>query len=134
MLEARCLAEEPAMSHVVTALPQSAAAFERSLASLRAAGLVRLDDAEAAALAAAVDGVVAESVELFGSRTLAASRGGDIDLLILTSAPRFETARQVSSRFFMQCEERIDVVVLDPDRLTPAEDAFLRSLRRVRIT
>ena len=88
----------------------------------------------AAALAAAVDGIVAESVELFGSRTDPASRGGDIDVLILTSAPRFETSRCVSSRFFMHCEERIDVVVLDPDRRTPAEDAFLQSLRRVRIT
>jgi hypothetical protein len=95
---------------------------------------VRLDDVEAAALAAAVDGIVAESVELFGSRTDPASRGGDIDVLILTSAPRFETSRYVSSRFFMHCEERIDVVVLDPDRRTPAEDAFLQSLRRVRIT
>jgi hypothetical protein len=34
----------------------------------------------------------------------------------------------------MHCEERIDVVMLDPDRRTPAEDAFLQSLRRVRIT
>lgn len=122
------------MSHVVTVPLQSAAACERSLASLRAAGLVRLDDAEAAALATAVDGVAADAIELFGSRTDPASRGGDIDLLILTSAPRFETARQVSRRFFMQCEERIDVVVLDPDRLTSAEAAFLRSLRRLRIT
>ena len=122
------------MSHAVTVPIHSAASCERSLMALRMAGLVRLDDAEAAALAAAVDGVAAEAIELFGSRTEPASRGGDIDLLILTSAPRFETARQVSRRFFAQCEERIDVVVLDPDRLTPAEDAFLRSLRRVRIT
>ncbi len=122
------------MSQAVTIPPESDASFERSLASLRAAGAVRLDDAEAAALAAAVDGIVAESVELFGSRTDPASRGGDIDVLIVTSAPRFETARRVSSRFFMHCEERIDVVVLDPDRRTPAEDAFLQSLQRVRIT
>lgn len=122
------------MSHAAAGSIQSAAAFERSLTPLRAAGQVRLDDAEAAALAAAVDGVLADAVELFGSRTNAMSRGGDIDLLIPTSAPRFETARRVSTRFFMDCEERIDVVVLDPDRLTTAEDAFLRSLRRVRIT
>lgn len=122
------------MSQAVTASLQSAASFERSLRSLREAGQVRLDDAEAAALAEAVDGVVADSVELFGSRTDPAGRGGDIDLLILTRAPRFETARQVSNRFFMDCEERIDVVVIDPDRLTPAEGAFLQSLRRVRIT
>jgi hypothetical protein len=134
LLDARCLSGEPAMAHAVTIPPQSAASFERSLRPLRSAGLVRLDDVEAAALAAAVDGIVAESVELFGSRTDPASRGGDIDVLILTSAPRFETSRCVSSRFFMHCEERIDVVVLDPDRRTPAEDAFLQSLRRVRIT
>jgi len=122
------------LSHASVGSIQSAAAFERSLQPLRAAGLVRLDDAEAAALAAAVDGLVADAVELFGSRTDAAGRGGDIDVLILTSRPRFETARRVSTRFFRHCEERIDVVVLDPDRLTAAEDAFLRSLRRVRIT
>ena len=122
------------MSHASVGSIQSAAAFGRSLQPLRAAGLVRLDDAEAAALVAAVDGLVADAVELFGSRTDAAGRGGDIDVLILTSAPRFETARWVSTRFFRHCEERIDVVVLDPDRLTAAEDAFLRSLRRVRIT
>ncbi len=122
------------MSSSVAASLQSAAAVARSLETLRAAGLVRIDDVEAAALAAAMDGVAAESVELFGSRTDPARRGGDIDLLILTAAPRLDTARRVSRRFFAQCEERIDVVVLHPDRLTAAEDAFLRSLRRVRIT
>lgn len=57
----------------------------------------------------------------------------DIDILILSKAPRLETARRVSSRFFLHCEERIDVVVLDSACLSVAEDAFLRSLRRVRI-
>jgi len=122
------------MSHTVTAFRQSADFFARSLRSLRDAGFVRFDDVEMAALAAAVDGIVADSVEVFGSRTDPAARGGDIDVLILTSAARFETARRVSSRFFMHCEERIDVVVMDRGRLTPAEEAFLQSLRRVRIT
>lgn len=62
-----------------------------------------------------------------------ARRGGDIDLLILSNAPRFDAARRVSSQFFLNCEEPIDVVVLDPENLTVAEDAFLRSLRRVRV-
>lgn len=121
------------MTPAITLPPRSAASFEESLQALRAQGLVRLDDTEAAALVAAVDGVVAESIELFGSRTDPAIRGGDIDLLILSAAPRFETSRRVSVRFFMHCEERIDVVVIDPDRLTTAERAFLHSLRRVRI-
>jgi hypothetical protein len=41
------------MSHAVTGHVQSAVAVERSLGTLRAAGLVRLDEAEALA---AVDG------------------------------------------------------------------------------
>ena len=121
------------MPNAVTSPLQSASAVSRSLGSLRAAGRIRLDDVEAAALAVAVEGVSADSIELFGSRTDPSGRGGDIDLLILTAAPRFDTSRRVSSRFFMNCEERIDVVVLDPDRLTVADEAFLESLRRVRI-
>lgn len=121
------------MPNAVTSQLQSATAVSRSLESLRAAGRIRLDDVETAALAAAVEGVSADSIELFGSRTDPSGRGGDIDLLILTAAPRFDTSRRVSSRFFMNCEERIDVVVLDPDRLTAADQAFLESLRRVRI-
>lgn len=116
-----------------SALIQSAAACERSLSRLRRAGRVRLDDAEAAAVAAAIDGVAASSIELFGSRTDPMRRGGDIDLLILSTGPRLETARRVSTRFFSRCEERIDVVVLDPENLSAAEEAFLRSLSKVKI-
>ncbi len=112
---------------------QTSSHVAQSLGTLRASHAVRLDDAEVSALAAALDGVSASSIELFGSRTDATARGGDIDILILSDAPRLETARRVSSRFFMHCEERIDVVVLDPARLSIAEKAFLRSLRRVRI-
>ena len=112
---------------------QSAARCAESLQRLRAARLIRLDDVEAEAVAAALDGIAAHAVELFGSRTDPVGRGGDIDLLILSDAPPFETARRVSSRFFSMCEERIDVVLLDPDNLTPAEAAFLHSLHRVRI-
>jgi len=121
------------MTSTITAPIHSADACARSLRQLRARGLVRLDDAESAALAAALDGVAAQSVELFGSRTDPHGRGGDIDVLLLSNVPRLETARRVSVRFFMHCEERIDVVVLDPENLTAAESAFLQSLRRVRI-
>lgn len=122
------------MAHAVTSPIQSASRCAESLQQLRAARLVRLDDVEAGALVAALDGIAAYAVELFGSRTDPAGRGGDIDLLILSDAPRFETARRVNNRFFSMCEERIDVVLLDPDNLTSTEAAFLHSLHRVRIT
>lgn len=112
---------------------QTSSGLADSLRALRAARVVRLDDAEVSALAAALDGISASSIELFGSRTDVTARGGDIDVLILSDAPRLATARWVTTRFFMHCEERIDVVVLDPARLSVAEEAFLQSLRRVRI-
>ncbi|MFM7242768.1 MAG: hypothetical protein ACKO40_01155 [Planctomycetaceae bacterium] len=121
------------MASALTAPIQSEATCAESIAQLRAAGLVRLDAVEAAALAAAVDGIAAYSVEVFGSRTDPAGRGGDIDLLIMSDASRFETTRRVSNRFFARCEERIDVVLLDPGNLTSVEAAFLHSLRRARI-
>jgi hypothetical protein len=39
----------------------------------------------------------------------------------------------VATRFFLHCEERIDVVVMDPRRLTPEQRAFLRTIDTVRI-
>ncbi|MGI9178034.1 MAG: hypothetical protein ACR2IT_09285, partial [Pirellulales bacterium] len=66
----------------------SADACVQSLRRLRKSGLVRLDDEETLALAAALDGVEAHSIELFGSRTDPASRGGDIDILVLSTAHR----------------------------------------------
>jgi len=112
---------------------QASPGIFQTLNALRASNAVRLDDAEIAALAAALDGVSASSIELFGSRTDPAARGGDIDILILSAAPRLQTARRVSSRFFIHCEERLDVVVLDPARMNVTEEAFVSSLRRVRI-
>lgn len=32
--------------------------------------------------------------------------------------PAFETSQKVAMRFFSMCEEKIDVVVFDPERLT----------------
>lgn len=118
-------------------MPQSLAAARTSLQaridSLRASGRVRLDEEEAKALAQALKGIEGE-VWLFGSRVEPERRGGDIDVLVLSDAPSFETSQKITIDFFSRCEERIDAVVLDPARLDPAQLEFVTRLKRVRLS
>ncbi|MBK7423474.1 MAG: nucleotidyltransferase domain-containing protein [Propionivibrio sp.] len=93
---------------------------------------VRLDSEEAAALSEAVRDIPGE-IWLFGSRTDLSRRGGDIDILVLTDQPAFETSRAIATRFFTRCEEKIDVLVLDPAHLSPEQVDFLARISRVRI-
>lgn len=108
--------------------------LKQSLSDLQRCGRVRLDLEEIDALAYALDGVSAASIALFGSRTEPERRGGDIDLLLLTDSPAFETSRRVATRFFERCEEKIDVVVLPPDGGLPEQRAFLASIHRIELT
>ena len=93
---------------------------------------VRLDAEEVAALKEALRDVPGE-VWLFGSRTELSRRGGDIDILVLTEQPAFETSRAIATRFFSLCEEKLDVVVLDPAHLSPEQSEFLERIGKVRI-
>lgn len=101
--------------------------------ALCASGRVRLDEEEAVALAQALEGVEGE-IWLFGSRVEPERRGGDIDVLVLSEAPPFETSQRITTGFFARCEERIDAVVLDPARLDPAQADFLARLKRIRLS
>jgi len=92
----------------------------------------RLDAEEIAALKEALRDVRGE-VWLFGSRIDPSRRGGDIDILVLTDQPAFETSHTIATRFFSRCEEKIDVIVLDPARLSPDKSDFLARIDRVRI-
>lgn len=92
----------------------------------------RLDAEEIAALTEALRGVSGE-VWLFGSRADPTRRGGDIDILVLTDQPAFETSHAIATRFFSRCEEKIDVIVLDPAHLSPDKSDFLARINRVRI-
>jgi predicted nucleotidyltransferase len=103
------------------------------LLSLKKTGHVRLDEEEINALAYALKGVSTESINLFGSRVEPERRGGDIDLLVLTRAPAFETAQDIAIRFFSRCEEKIDVVVMNPNQLTPEQADFLSRINRIEI-
>lgn len=94
---------------------------------------MRLDPTERKALKRALAGINAQGVFLFGSRVDDAARGGDIDVLVYSNADPLELSRQVATRFFMECEERIDVVVMNPRRLTREQRAFLATLNTERI-
>ena len=100
--------------------------------SLRQTGAIRLDAEEASALEAALQGVPGEAW-LFGSRVDPRRRGGDVDVLLLTDQPGFETSQAVATRFFARCEERIDVIVFNPARLNDEQQAFLQHIKRVRL-
>ena len=111
------------------AMPDLADHLER----LRGAGKVRLDADESAALAYALSAAPPGEIALFGSRVEPNRRGGDIDVLLLTDAPAFETSQALAVRFFSRCEEKIDVVVINPNTLTPEQQDFLDRLTRVRL-
>lgn len=68
---------------------------------------MRIDTEEKKALDIALRDVVGE-VYLFGSRVLDSERGGDIDILIFSGEDSFSLSRKVATRFFMECEEKID--------------------------
>lgn len=93
---------------------------------------MRLDPAEKHALSTALRDVNSP-VFLFGSRVDDGVRGGDIDILIFSGDDPFALSRRVARDFFLHCEEKIDVVVMDPDSLTGEEQAFLNSIVMERI-
>jgi predicted nucleotidyltransferase len=93
---------------------------------------MRLDPKELEAVMKATEGVDGE-VYLFGSRVNPKGRGGDIDLLVFSDKKPFHLSREISVRFFMECEEKIDVVVMNPLQLTKHQKAFLNSISRERI-
>jgi predicted nucleotidyltransferase len=95
-------------------------------------GSVRLDKDERNALTYALAGVDGDAY-LYGSRVDDMKKGGDIDVLILSRNDKYKLSQDVAVRFFMRCEEKIDVTVMDPEALSPEEEAFLRVIRKERI-
>lgn len=75
---------------------------------------MRLDEQEKEALKFALKDFSGE-VYLFDSRVDAAQRGGDIDILLVSSKKvnSLKLSIKIQTRFFSKCEERIDVVVYD---------------------
>lgn len=95
---------------------------------------LRLDAEEMLALRAALQSTGTTEAYLFGSRTDPHRRGGGIDILVFSEKPPFELSRRIATQFFMRCEEKIDVVVMNPECLTTEQQAFLSTLQPVRIS
>ncbi len=73
-------------------------------------------------------------VYLYGSRTDPEAAGGDVDILVYApGADRYELAKRIRRAYRQRLEERIDVIVIDPERPDSAQGAFLRTLKKVAI-
>ena len=93
---------------------------------------MRLDAEQTSALEYALN-LVTDEVYLFGSRLDSSRKGGDIDLLVFSKQDSFQLSQQITLRFFEKCEEKIDVVVMDPSRLTEEQQAFLNLIEKQRL-
>jgi hypothetical protein len=100
---------------------------ELTMSDLKSDSL-RLTPVERKALNQALAGVNG-TVYLFGSRTDLLKRGGDIDLLIFsTSGSAYKLAQDVVVKFQMECDEKIDVLVADPDNNVGDQKNFIDSI------
>ena len=93
---------------------------------------MRLDTLQKNALKKAVKNV-GKDVWLFGSRVDNNKRGGDIDILIFSNKNPYKLSQEVSINFFKECEEKIDVVVINPNNLTQEQKAFLNVINKVKL-
>ena len=94
---------------------------------------LRLDQEQLTALDFALQGLPPGQIYLFGSRLDLKKRGGDIDILIFSEADPFQLSHQVAVNFFEKCEEKIDVLVINPNRLTEEQQAFLNQICKLQI-
>ena len=72
-------------------------------------------------------------IYLFGSRADDNQKGGDIDILVYSKENPLRLSMQISKEFFLECEEKIDVVVVDKDNMTLEQKAFISTLNLKKI-
>lgn len=100
--------------------------LEENFASLR------LDEEQRKALRAAVEWLDCD-VYVFGSRTNQSKRGGDTDVLVLSKESKFKLSLEIERRFFEICEDKLDVVVTDPDNMTDFAKFLFQNCKLVKI-
>lgn len=86
---------------------------------------MRLLELERTALLKALHGVDGK-VYLYGSRADPGRKGGDIDVLVFSrTRDPYRVAQDITVRFQMECDEKIDVLVVDPERMRPEQRSFV---------
>jgi uncharacterized protein len=93
---------------------------------------MRLDTHQQQALRTALQGIDGE-IYLFGSRVDDCKRGGDIDILIFTIEEPYRLRQQILQRFVSMCEEKLDIVILNPAKLDEEQAAFLAVIEKQRL-
>ena len=93
---------------------------------------IQLSKIEQQALTTALSEVKGQ-VYLFGSRVDETRKGGGIDIRIFSEENPLYLSQRVTLAFMKQCEEQIDVIVLNPQELNEEQQAFLAVIEKVRI-
>jgi predicted nucleotidyltransferase len=89
---------------------------------------MRLAPDEIAALRQALSNCQWQHVWLFGSRLDEKRQGGDIDLLVHSKQPAFALAHEIASRYAAAVDGKLDVLVVDPDRVSEEQRCFINTL------
>ncbi len=73
-----------------------------------------------------------DEVYLFGSIVDDNKKGGDIDILIYSGKNSLKLSQEISRKFFMELDSKLDVVVFDKDNMTREQKAFVNTLEMIR--
>jgi uncharacterized protein len=93
---------------------------------------IRLNQNQIEALESSINNLCKEAY-IFGSRTNLVKKGGDIDLLVLSKDEPYSLSKKIKRNYLKLIEEKIDVIVIDIDKITELQLSFLNSINRVKV-
>lgn len=93
---------------------------------------MRLSQTQKYALENAIKDVNGE-VYLFGSRTDDDKKGGDVDILVFSEENPLRLSLEIERKYFMNCEEDIDVVVYNPKKMNEVQHEFYNSINKIKL-
>lgn len=93
----------------------------------------RLDEVQKNALQNVFKDINGE-IYLFDSRTDLNKRGGDVDILIISDTDEpLKLKWDLQTKYLMEADESIDIVIFNRNKLTNSQQAFFESINKVRI-